>query len=80
MMLHAVMLTDSLSIADNLVRVAMVMMVAVAVSRRACHIFNGNNAPMRLFAANMLKLDGAVANVVVVFKNVVQLHQDACAF
>jgi hypothetical protein len=56
---------------------AMVMMAMTLC--RAGHFFNGNNAPMRLLAAHMLKLNGAMANVVVVLKNVVQLQQNARA-
>ena len=56
-------------------RMAMVMMPVAFC--RAGHFFNGNNAPMRLLAAHMLKLNGAMANVVVVFKNMVQLQQNA---
>ena len=53
------------------------MVMAVAVSRGAHHLFNGNDAAMHLLAAHMLKLDGTVANVVVLFENVVQLQQNA---
>ena len=53
------------------------MVMAVAVSRGAHHLFNGNDAAMHLLAAHMLKLNGAMANVVVVFKNMVQLQQNA---
>jgi len=58
-------------------RMAMVMMPVTL--RRAGHLFDGNNAPMRLRAAHVLKLDGAMANVVVVFKNMVHLKQNARA-
>jgi len=50
--------------------------VAVVVSG---HFFNGDNAAVGFFAACVLKLDGGVADLEVVFEDVVDLDEDAGA-
>ena len=55
-------------------RVPVVMAVA-----SAGHLFDRHDAAFKLLAADVLKLDGGVADVEVVFEHMVQLDQDAGA-
>lgn len=54
------------------------MGVAVmAVSGRAAHLFNGNDAAVELFASFVFKLNCRVLNRKMVTQNVIQLYQNA---
>ena len=57
------------------------MRVAVMVANAAMrgHLFNGNNATVGLFATDVLELDGGVADVEVLFEQVIEFEQDGVA-
>src|SRR5579863_1953130 len=56
------------------------MRVAVmAVSYGAGHLFNGNDAPVKLFASFVFKLNCRVLNGEMIAQNVIELEQDAGA-
>src|ERR1700690_400189 len=56
-----------------------VVVVAVAAARTAGHFFYGDDAAVGLRAAGVLELDGAVADVEVVFENVFEVDENAGA-
>ena len=56
-----------------------VTVVAVFVAVAVGQFFNGNHAPIELPAAYVLELDRGVANIEVIFQNVVELHQNTGA-
>ena len=58
--------------------VSVVMMAAMSVGS-AGHLFNGYDAAIGLRAACVLELDGAVADVEVVFEDVFEVEQNAGA-
>jgi phage tail protein X len=57
------------------------MRVAVMVANLGVggHLCNRNYAAMGLFAADVLELDGGVADVEVLFEHVIEIDQDAVA-
>jgi hypothetical protein len=68
-------LRDETSAERGLVGVAVVM----AFGCGAGHFFNGDDAAVGFRAADVFKLDGGVADVEMVFEDVVEIEQDAGA-
>ena len=51
----------------------------MAVDSTAGHLLNGDNAAFQLTAADVLKLHGGVADVIVIAQDVIELDQDTRA-
>lgn len=60
--------------------VGMPVVVTVDVGDGACHFFDGDDAAVGFSAADVLELDGGVADVVVVLEHVVEVDENAGAF
>ena len=57
------------------------MCVAVVCAARAAgHFINGDDAALDFAAADVLELDGGVADLKMIIENMVELDQDAGAF
>jgi len=57
-----------------------VAVMAVCVARAAGHFINGHDAALDFAATDVLELDGGVADLKMIFENMVELDEDAGAF
>ena len=54
-------------------------MPVTVVTVRAGHLIHGNHAAVKLFAAHVLKLNGGVADVKLLFEHAIEPYQNAGA-